>query len=63
LWIGVLLARMLAPADFGVAALATTICALARTIGDVGLGAAVVQRKHLTARHVRTAFTLSLARG
>src|SRR5438105_9102303 len=61
--IGVLLARLLPPADFGVMALAFVVLGLARPLGDLGLGGAVVQRRELTDRHVRTAFTSSVLLG
>jgi PST family polysaccharide transporter len=57
--IGVLLARLLPPADFGVIALAIVVLGLARPLGDLGIGGAIVQRAELTERHLRTAFTLS----
>ena len=58
-----LLARLLTPADFGVMALAWVVLGLARTLGDLGIGGAVVQRAALTERHVRTAFTFSVLLG
>src|SRR5262245_12767007 len=61
--VGVLLARLLAPADFGVAALAYVVLGLARPLCDVGIGDAVVQRQELTNRHVRTAATFSMLVG
>lgn len=61
--IGVLLARLLTPADFGVVALASVVLGLSRLIGDFGIGSAVVQRSDLTDRHVRTAFTCSVLLG
>jgi O-antigen/teichoic acid export membrane protein len=57
--IGVLLARLLPPADFGVMALAVVVLGLARPLGDLGIGGAIVQRAELTERHVRTGFTFS----
>jgi O-antigen/teichoic acid export membrane protein len=61
--VGVLLARLLAPADFGLVALAFVVLGLARPLGDLGIGSAVVQRAELTDRHVRTAFTFSVLLG
>lgn len=61
--IGVLLARLLVPADFGVVALAFVVLGLAGPLGDLGIGRAVVQRADLTQRHVRTGFTLALLLG
>jgi len=61
--VGVLLARLLTPADFGVTALAYVVLGLARPLGDLGMGSAIVQRAGLTDRHVRTAFTFSTLMG
>jgi O-antigen/teichoic acid export membrane protein len=57
--IGILLARLLAPDDFGLVALAFVVLGLAQPFGDLGLGGALIQRASLTDRHVRAAFTLS----
>jgi PST family polysaccharide transporter len=61
--IGVLLARLLTPADFGLMALALFVVGLARPVADFGIGNALVQRLTLTDRHLRTAFTVSTALG
>jgi O-antigen/teichoic acid export membrane protein len=52
--VGVLLARLLTPADFGVVALAYVVLGLARPLCDVSIGA-IVQRQELTNRRVRAA--------
>jgi O-antigen/teichoic acid export membrane protein len=61
--VGVLLARLLTPADFGVTALAYVVLGLAQPLGDLGMGNAIVQRADLTDRHIRTAFTFSTLMG
>lgn len=61
--VGVLLARLLTPADFGVMTLAFVVLGLAGPLGDLGIGGAVVQRPALTDRHLRTAFTFSVMLG
>ena len=61
--VGVVLARLLTPADFGVVALAFVVLGLVQPLGDLGIGNAVVHRARLTDRHVRTAFTLSVLVG
>ena len=61
--VGVLLARLLTPADFGVAALAYVVLGLAQPLGDLGLGSAIVQRARLSDRHIRAAFTCSVLVG
>ncbi|HEX8318444.1 lipopolysaccharide biosynthesis protein [Longimicrobium sp.] len=60
---GVLLARLLPPRDFGLVALALVVTGLATLVADLGLGPAIVQRRDLTGRHLRTAFTASLLFG
>ena len=61
--VGVLLARLLVPADFGVVALAYVVLGLVRPLCDVGVGDAIVQRQELTNRHVRTAATFATLMG
>ena len=61
--VGVVLARLLLPADFGLAALALIVIGFATMVADVGVGAAVVQRLIVTTAHLRVAFTLSVLAG
>ena len=61
--IGVLLARLLSPADFGVIGLAFVVIGFARVCGDLGIAGAVIQRAHLTDRHIRVAFTFATMLG
>ena len=61
--VGVVLARLLPPSDFGLAALALIVIGFAAMVADVGVGAAVVQRLVVTTAHLRVAFTLSLFTG
>jgi O-antigen/teichoic acid export membrane protein len=61
--VGVVLARLLPPADFGLAALALIVIGFAAMFSDVGLGAAVMQRLDVTTAHLRVAFTLSTLSG
>jgi O-antigen/teichoic acid export membrane protein len=61
--VGVVLARLLPPADFGLAALALIVIGFAAMVADVGVGAAVMQRLSITTAHLRVAFTLSLLTG
>lgn len=63
LLVGVVLARLLPPADFGLAALALIVIGFAAMVADVGVGAAVMQRLVVTVAHLRVAFTLSLLTG
>jgi O-antigen/teichoic acid export membrane protein len=55
----VLLARLLTPEDFGLAALALIVVGFAEMVVDLGLGPALVQREEVTDRQVRAAFTAS----
>lgn len=63
LGVGVLLARRLPPADFGVMALAAVVIGFSTLAADLGLGPALIQRHPMTARHTRVAFTVSLLAG
>ena len=61
--IGVILARLLPPVDFGIVALALVVTGFAQPLGDLGIASAVVQRRDLTPRHIRVAFTFSVFTG
>lgn len=61
--IGVVLARLLGPEAFGLIGLATIVIGFGDLFVDIGLGPAIVQRKTITERHVRAAFTLSVSGG
>jgi O-antigen/teichoic acid export membrane protein len=63
LGVGIVLARLLTPADFGIVALASVVLGLTTVLGDLGMGAALVQRPAMMERHVRAAFTFSLLFG
>ncbi|MCA1832382.1 MAG: lipopolysaccharide biosynthesis protein [Actinomycetota bacterium] len=57
----VLLARLLAPKTFGLFAIVNFIVAIASFLADLGIGAALIQRREeLTEEDMRTAFTLGL---
>jgi O-antigen/teichoic acid export membrane protein len=59
----VALARMIPPADFGRAAVALIVVALAVVLGPAGLTATLVQRRILERQHVEAAAFLSFAIG
>lgn len=59
----VVLARLIPPAEFGRAAVALIVVALAAALGTAGLVAPIVQRRDLNQRHVASAFFLALASG
>lgn len=57
------LARLVAPADFGLWGMALVFTGFAALIGDIGLGAALVQRPDITPAQFDTAFWINLALG
>jgi lipopolysaccharide exporter len=59
----VILARLLTPDDYGVAALAITVIAFLQLFSDVRVNQAIVALKHVDARLLNTGFTINLARG
>lgn len=54
----IVLARLLAPADFGVIAAATIFIQLAQLVVEIGVGATIVQMPQLSDRDLRVANTL-----
>jgi PST family polysaccharide transporter len=63
LGVGILLARLLPPEDFGVVGMAMVVIGLALLMSDLGLGPAVVQRRDLSERHLRVAFSAAILTG
>ena len=61
--VGVWLARLLPPLDFGLVALAAIIVVFAKPVAELGLGSAVVQKPAITGRHLRAACTWSVVAG
>ncbi|MHC4081909.1 MAG: MOP flippase family protein [Planctomycetota bacterium] len=59
----VTLARLLAPAAFGLLAMTVVITGFAALFSDVGFGAALIQRPQLQERHRSSVFWLSIAIG
>jgi PST family polysaccharide transporter len=59
----VVLARLLTPADFGLAAAALMVIGFAAIFAELGIGPAVVQRQDLQPTHIRTGFTLAVGLG
>ena len=55
-----IMARLLAPADYGVAVLGGSVLAVAEAIRALGGGAYLVQQKDLTSAQIHTNFTISL---
>ena len=61
--IGVVLARMLGPAPFGVVAIAWLLIGACNLFADFGLAAALVQKEHVAERDIRFVFTCQVALG
>lgn len=61
--VAVILARMLSPEDYGLAAMALVLASLVVVFSDVALGAALVQRTSLSEADRSTAFWTSVAVG
>lgn len=59
----VVLARLLAPVDFGLVALAAVFVTFAQLLVDQGMGDAIIQRRTVTRSHIDTAFWVALATG
>ena len=57
------LARLLSPTDYGQAAIAVTLAAFAPTLGDMGMGAALVQTERYTQTVRATTFWASVGFG
>jgi O-antigen/teichoic acid export membrane protein len=58
-----ILARLLSPNDFGLAAVGTSFSTFANLFTDAGMSNTLVQRDTLRAEHVSTAFTYSITLG
>src|SRR4051812_15662691 len=61
--VAVTLARLLAPDDYGVAAMVLVFSSLVLVFSDLGLGAALVQREEVTEDDRSTAFWTTLGAG
>jgi teichuronic acid exporter len=58
--IGAILARLLTPEEFGIVALVFVFVTFFNLLGNFGLGPAIVQRKDLSSRDIRSIFSFSL---
>ncbi len=58
-----ILARLLSPEEFGIVGFATLAIAYLAVLKDLGLGAAVIQRRHDVEESAQTVFVLNLAIG
>ena len=61
--VGIMLARLLTPSEFGLAAMALVLSGFIVPFADVGLGAALVQRKEITDDDCSTVFWASIGAG
>jgi len=61
--VAVILARLLTPSEYGLAAMALVLASLVIVFSDVALGAALVQRAHLSEADRSTAFWTSVSVG
>lgn len=59
----VVLARLLAPEDFGVVAISAVFIGVITLFQDVGMGAALIQRKDIDEDYLSTSFSVSLLAG
>ena len=61
--VAIILARLLLPSDYGLAAMVIVFAAVVPVFSDVALGAALVQRRHLTEADRSTVFWTSVSIG
>lgn len=54
------LARLIAPADFGLVSAAMVVVELTAIFAEAGIGTALVQRAEIDDRHIRTGFTFQI---
>ena len=59
----VILARLLTPEDFGIVGLATLFTGLIAVINELGMSAAIIQRKDINDLHISTSFWASIGMG
>lgn len=58
-----ILARILAPQEYGLMAMASVFIGFATLVSEMGIGNAIVQRKELSEEHLSSAFWLNMAFG
>lgn len=61
--VSIILARLLLPEDFGVIGIALVFIAFMSTISELGLGAAIIQRKDINEKHLSTSFWVNIFLG
>lgn len=58
-----LIARLLSPEEIGIYSIATALIGIGQVIRDFGIGNFLIQEKHLTKEHIRTAYGVSFLIG
>lgn len=61
--VSIVLARLLAPSDYGLVGMALVITGFVALFGNLGLGAALIQKKEIDDEYVSTAFWTTVAAG
>lgn len=61
--IGIILARLLPPSDFGLVGLAMIVVGFGEIFVNLGLGPALIQKKGVSERHIRIVLTTSVIAG
>lgn len=61
--LGIVLARLLPPEDFGIYGYAMIFVGFISIYSQAGIAPAIIQRKHMTDEHIRVGFTLSVLIG
>ncbi len=61
--VAIIIARLLTPDEYGLAALAIVFASLVMVFSDLALGAALIQRKTLSEQDKNTAFWLTVGSG
>lgn len=61
--VGIVMARLLSPSDYGITALPAVFMAVAGVFMDSGFGQALVRKEHVTERDLATSFYYSLGMG
>ena len=59
----IVVARLLSPADYGLIGFAGIYIGLAEQVNELGIGAAIIQRKDLSDQDIRGIYTISILLG
>lgn len=61
--VSIVLARMLVPSDYGLVGMALVVTGFVALFGNLGLGAALIQKKEIDEEYISTAFWTTVAAG